>query len=432
MEQISDACRAVFDEFRGQERLFIGFSGGLDSSVLFHALARNAQDSGGRLVAVHINHGLAVASADWQRHCQRVAAESGIAFTAYSLALESGPNLEARARASRYQIFTRLLAQGDLLLLAHHGDDQLESILLHLLQGRGFFGMPKRRELGRGMLLRPLLGTSRRELERYAGCHGLQWIEDDSNMDLTMDRNYLRHEILPGLRQRFDNLGARLERVLRHTRNTQRALVESLALEQNPLQLATLEALSADAAVTVLRHWLGQKTGAAQVSDGALMDYLTQLQAPADRQPVLETPSGSLHRYQGAIFFVGTMQPLEIEYRLNPPCLLKLPHGELIVTPTSENPRGSATETVVGIGAGGSLTVAFAGRLEPATRMAVNGRGRRPRELMRTGGVPPWERDRYPLLFDDTGLLVIPNIAVRDGSRVAQDQDYRVDWQPFG
>ncbi len=430
MDAISDACRAVFDESTGQGKLFIGFSGGLDSSVMLHALAWNSGDSKERLIAVHVDHGLADASTRWRDHCERVAVESGVAFVSHALALEPGSNMEARARAARYQIFTRVLNEGGLLLLAHHRDDQLESVLLHLFQGRGLFGMPKRRALGQGMLLRPLLERSRAELEHYASHHGLQWIEDASNTDRAMDRNYLRHEILPGLRRRFENLEDRLDQVLRQTRGTEQALLKSLDLDRNPLPLATLERLSQEAATAVLRRWLGRQSRAARVSEGALADFLTQLGAAADRQPVLETPSGSLRRYRDDVYFVASMPRLELEYPLQPPCVLKLPHGELVVASASEDSGAAAASSLV-IGVRGSLLVAFTNRLESAARMAVGGLGRRPRELMRESGLPPWERDRHPLLFDDTGLIAIPNVAVRDGSEVGSDRRYRIDWQPF-
>ena len=196
MDRIANACRWVFEELADAavpEKIFIGFSGGLDSSVLLHALSHSARDQKHPVVAVHVDHGLERSSVEWRRHCEQFAGEIGVPIITRTLAVEAGTNLEARARRSRYQIYVELLEEGGVLLLAHHRDDQSESVLQHLLQGRGLFGIPERRQLGQGLLLRPLLRFPRSELEAYARHHRLSWVEDGSNHDLSIDRNFLRH-----------------------------------------------------------------------------------------------------------------------------------------------------------------------------------------------------------------------------------------------
>jgi tRNA(Ile)-lysidine synthase len=430
MDRIADACRRVFEEFAAfsdQKKIFVGYSGGLDSSVLLHALSHSAGESSQRVVAVHVDHGLDGLSVEWRRHCEQAAGEFGVEIITRSLALETGANLEARARQSRYQIYAQLLEQGGVLLLAHHLDDQSESVLQHLLQGRGLFGIPQRRQLGEGLLVRPLLELPRSELESYAARHRLSWVEDGSNRDLTIDRNYLRHRILPDLKARYDNLAGRLSRVLGRVQSTELALLESLGLERRALPLATLSALSVNAAVAVVRLWLREQNPTAQVTDRALADYVRQLQAPADRQPSLETSSGQLRRYRNDLHFVANTPPLATEYPLSVPGVLALPHGELVVS----EPCVEAVGRDPTVSIRGALRVVFADR-QSQTRLQLGGRGRRPRALLRDAGVPPWERDRYPLLFDDDGLLALPNIALRDGAVAETGCGHRLEWRPVG
>jgi tRNA(Ile)-lysidine synthetase-like protein len=198
-------CAAQFDR---AGRLYVGFSGGLDSTVLLHALVHaRAKHWRGRTVALHANHGLHASAQDWQRHCDACCRGLDVPLRSSELAIEVlGAGTEAAARTARYAWFDQHLEHGDLLLLAHHQDDQAETLLLRLLRGagpEGLAGMPAQRDIGAGRLLRPLLSLPRQVLEDYARLHALEWVEDPSNASSDYDRNFLRREVLPLLEKRW-------------------------------------------------------------------------------------------------------------------------------------------------------------------------------------------------------------------------------------
>lgn len=190
--------------------LWVGLSGGLDSTVLLDAVVHCGALPAGGVAVIHVNHQLAEAADAWEAHCRGLADAYGLPFESTRLTLGDAGNIEANARSARYQFFARTLSSGDYLLTAHHADDQLETILLKLLQGRAFKGMDDLTRVAGVAVFRPLLDTPRGELVAYAQTLGLRWVEDPSNQDTALDRNYLRHEIVPKLLERWPQAGHRV------------------------------------------------------------------------------------------------------------------------------------------------------------------------------------------------------------------------------
>ena len=179
--------------------LFVGFSGGLDSTVLMHCMASHPALVA-KLRAVHVHHGLSVNATAWQAHCQQFCDALGIQLMVLKVTCNNRANIEESAREARYAAFSSLLSDNDCLLLAHHCDDQAETLLLQLLRGAGIDGlaaMPSVNNLSKGQLVRPFLQHSRQRLEAYAHQHRLAWINDESNQNSDFSRNYLRNEIMP-------------------------------------------------------------------------------------------------------------------------------------------------------------------------------------------------------------------------------------------
>lgn len=197
-------------------RWCLAYSGGMDSTVLLHTMAQlKAQHKLPEpIIAIHIHHGLSPNADAWQRHCEQTCATLGIPLTCIRVAVNStGHGLEQAAREARYTAFDEVLQEGDALLMGHHLDDQAETLLLRLLRGsgpRGLAAMAPERKLARGMVCRPLLGTPRQALLDYAQNQQLSWIEDESNTDERYDRNYLRHQVLPLLLERWPDALTRL------------------------------------------------------------------------------------------------------------------------------------------------------------------------------------------------------------------------------
>ncbi|MCK5669303.1 MAG: tRNA lysidine(34) synthetase TilS, partial [Gammaproteobacteria bacterium] len=176
----------ILSEYPDAETCWIAYSGGLDSHVLLHVLASIQNEINPKLVAVHINHGISSDADLWGKHCQKTCQDHTIEFQTFSVDLsqKSDKGTEAFAREKRYEVLGGVMNSHDLLLTAHHMDDQLETILLQLLRGSGpdgLVGMPQAREFSKGILLRPLLDYSREQIHEYASSESLSWVEDESN-----------------------------------------------------------------------------------------------------------------------------------------------------------------------------------------------------------------------------------------------------------
>ncbi|MCP5160209.1 MAG: tRNA lysidine(34) synthetase TilS [Hahellaceae bacterium] len=269
--------------------LWVAYSGGLDSSVLLHLSCywcRYHQQALPR--AVHVHHGLSPSADEWLQHCLDQSALLGVTLVGRRVALSlSGKGIENAAREARYTVFEEVLDQGEVLLQAHHLGDQAETLLLRLLRGAGIEGlaaMPVQRSLGKGSLYRPLLGISRALILRIGQALGLTWIHDESNDAVDFDRNYLRHEVLPKLAERWPAAEARFAATARHCGEVAMLMDDlarrdfctvSLSEHAMALSLEALTQLPAGRQKGVLRYWFrrlevpvpGEKVFAAIQSD---------------------------------------------------------------------------------------------------------------------------------------------------------------------
>lgn len=379
---------AAFD----YKRLVVAFSGGMDSTVLLHLAA---QAAGSSVSALHVNHGLHSAADEWQAHCAAVCGGLDVPLLSRRVRV-AGRNLEAAARRARYRAFDELLGAGDLLLLGHHQDDQAETVLMRLLQGRGALPMPGSRRLpGGALVLRPLLNTPKREIHRIAKALGATWIEDSSNAALHFDRNFLRREVLPRLAQRWPNAKAALVGAGR-SKAVHDALLSHL-LDADSLALG---GVPAEFHVPALRAWLA-RFGEAGASDRALAEFAAQLGARADAQPQLRLAHGSLRRWRGQAFYAPYPPALQSSYALQPPGVLALPHGELSIKAAKDD----------GFHAEGAVEVRFR---QGGERLAMGGRSRSLKALLQAAALPPWERSAHPLIFQGEELRAVPGVAIAD------------------
>jgi tRNA(Ile)-lysidine synthase len=212
---------------------WVALSGGVDSCVLLHFLATHFPNLS--LHAIHINHGLHPLANDWQKHCHKLCQSLSIPLRIVSVQIhcKKGESLEARARVERYQAFAKIIKKDDVIVTAHHLDDQAETLLLQLLRGAGLRGvaaMPAIAHFANGYLIRPLLNFSRVDIEHYANAHQIHWIEDTSNNNQQFDRNYLRQTIFPILKKRWPQAHKILARFAKHCAE-QEHLIESIAAQ---------------------------------------------------------------------------------------------------------------------------------------------------------------------------------------------------------
>lgn len=246
-------------------RLFVGYSGGLDSTVLLHALSTHAKLQS-KLIAIHVNHGLSPHALQWEAHCQKFCDSLNIPLIIKKIHDLQGGNREETARNARYQIFENLMANEDCLLLGHHQNDQAETVLLHLLRGTGvdgLAGMPEVKPFAKGELVRPLLSQPRSALSAYANLAQLPWVEDESNENTQFSRNFIRHAVLPLLISRWPQTIKNLSSMAKHCQQAQLNLKDLALLDcQNLFQskqklgIRGLTHLGKARLTNVLREWL--------------------------------------------------------------------------------------------------------------------------------------------------------------------------------
>ncbi|MDE0062281.1 MAG: tRNA lysidine(34) synthetase TilS [Gammaproteobacteria bacterium] len=414
---LEEKLRSQLAEFP-YRRLYVGFSGGLDSTVLLH-VGRAVQAD---VTALHVNHGLQPDAVRWESHCSEFCGQLGVRFV--SSRAEPGDGSEGAARAARYAVFDNRLDVDDLLLLGHHEDDQAETVLMRLVQGRAPLGMPRTRRLHCGArILRPWLATPKEALLRHAREAGLDWVEDPSNARVDHDRNFLRREIVPRLAGRWPDVGKTLaaSAAMQFARD---ALLDHLAdgVSAAPPVAGTtpdgggelaLREFPAELRVPVLQLWL-RGLGEFSTPGNALAEFARQFDAPPDAHPRLDLRHGVLRRHGEKAVYTGPDFELHPRYRLDLPGVLALPHGIL-----------SVERQALGFHAAGPLEVRFRGGGE---RLRSRGRTRSVKKLLHGAGVPPWQRRTWPLVYSGDALICIPGIAIADSPE--KEPRWRVAWHP--
>ena len=265
-----DALLALLNErLPLPQRYWIAFSGGLDSTVLLNLLGPRRESLRAPLSAIHIDHGLQSVSAAWAAHCAQECERLKIPLQTLRVdaVAPRGESPEAAARQARYTAVAEAIGPDAMLLTAHHQDDQAETLLLALLRGAGVEGlaaMPLVRAWNRGWHARPLLGIGRADIRRWAIGRGLRWIEDPSNVSLTPDRNYLRHQVMPALSARWPAAAASLAQSAAHCATAAVLLTEEAELMLESVQAGHSQRLRVDRlrelteaqACNVVRLWL--------------------------------------------------------------------------------------------------------------------------------------------------------------------------------
>lgn len=392
----------------------IAFSGGLDSTVLLHLLARLRESHAlPPLSAIHIHHGLQGVADSWVGLCRAQCDALGIPLQVRHVKVGEGASPERAAREARYAAFAELVAEGEVLLTAQHQDDQAETLLLRLLRGagvRGLAAMPASRPLASGTLLRPLLGVARGELEAWARNEQLAWVEDPSNLDTRLARNFLRHEILPRLTQCWPAASAVLARDAEQLAEADALLGELASLDLQAaaapalsdwlglpsLRLAPLVALSEARQRNALREWLRPLTLLPEREHWAGWRDLRD--AAADAAPRWRLGGGELRRAGGRLWWLSgdwLQAPAEavVDWR-EPARPLALPgNGQVRLA-------GSLPE--------GRLQIRYRRGGEV---LDLPGRGHRDlKRLLQENALPAFVRGRLPLLFAGETLVAVANL----------------------
>jgi len=416
---------------------WVALSGGMDSRVLLHGLHALSPELAIPIKVIHVNHGLNQDARKWAYFCQEVCERLGIACHVLTIDARpaAGQSPEAWARQLRYQAMEGVLEQGDMLLIAHHQDDQAETLLLQLLRGAGPHGlaaMPRWVEFGPGWLGRPLLDFTRDTLKAYAIAQGLTWIEDPSNRDTRFDRNLLRQAILPLLKQRWPSLSRTLGRAAAWQADAAKLMDDIAEQDLEAARSKQRGALSVEALMrlgnvrrdNVLRLWLRDQ--GLPVPSARQLEQLCRgvLRAAWDAMPCLRWPGAEIHRYRNDLY---AMRPLSahnsravLDWDLSTP--LRLVAGTL------------QAELAVGWGLKAALcdhkkiTVRFR-RGGERCRLLGRPHAHSLKHLFQEAGIPPWQRDRLPLIYLDEELAAVAGLWVcHPFGAAALEAGWRIIW----
>lgn len=417
-----DIKKILLTHIRPTSHLSIALSGGIDSIVLLHILAMLSKQMEFTLSAMHVNHGISRNAAIWSRFCCNLCYTYGISIdvTYLNIKKESGVSLEANARNERYRIFAQV--QADYVILAQHLDDQAETLLLQLLRGAGIKGMsamPVVRKLtsyAKPQILRPLLEITRSRIETYARKNKLNWINDESNDSIQFHRNFLRHQILPLLKERYPDYPNVLSRTSRHMAEASLLLDELAEMDRGnclvsgKIEIDNLRKLSFPRAKNLLRYTLLQQ-GAVLPSTIKLEEILNQLMSiSSDNKFHVTFGSTEVRCYKRAVYVLHRRKtPREPERYLHwfGEAYLTLPHTNGTVYFTQAESQGIDQQKILDE----SITIRLRRGGEHFKPVCKRPR-RSLKNLLQEASIPPWERSTLPLLFYGEKLIWVPRIGI--------------------
>lgn len=401
--------------FSKANKVWIGFSGGVDSYVLLHALANQISvEQKQKLAVLHVHHGLSINADDWLTHCEAICDKLGVSFLAERVQLETQASLEDAARNARYQAFQKTMGDQDVILLAHHAGDQVETVLFRLLRGtggKGLRGIPQERPLGDGnaCLIRPLLAASKNDIEDYAQQHQLIWIHDESNVDERFTRNFLRQSVVPVLKERFpkieQNIVSSAQRIA-----TDYAMLSQFAQQQltvwcnefGGLDLSYIVDKSIEERIFWWRHFLQDK--GVSLPQAQLESVDAMFSSAEDKQPEFEFSRGRMMRHQNVVYLLPPDKAVKLAVLVSGEMLLR-PFDEICVT--------------------GSDSCELKARPHGMSLMMPNGKTRKLKKWLNDQAIPSWWREHLPYLYLDDTLVAIGDLW--------QHPNYsylNIEWQP--
>lgn len=438
MKLTSPDLSSFLQSYSVNQKIFIGYSGGVDSHVLLHLLA-NSLAKKQNISAVYIHHGLQKAADEWQLHCQHISADLGVQFLALPVDAQAnkGESPEEAARNARYQAFANLITKENVLFFAQHEQDQLETVLLQLFRGaglKGLSGMPVETQIGAGRLLRPLLETSQAEILNYANTHQLKWVEDPSNQDVAYDRNYLRQQILPLVEQRWQGVHQAVLRSAKHCADAQQLLstkakLDMLALYDKNSQSLDISALLLNDSLQqqwLVREWMNHlnlRMPSMKVLDSILGDICL---ARSDANPVVQFEGCTIRRYQNRLYRV-----LECE---KTDCLTELKwlniEQALVL---SDNTQLSVMSSENGIAMrylnDAQVCIKYRSGGEKIGLPRRSGRHSL-KKLYQEANIPPWQRERLPLIYIDGQIAAIADLWISSKFYAHENEScYNIVWQ---
>ena len=413
-------------------RCVVAYSGGIDSHVLLHL----CQAAGLSLRAVHIHHGLQVEADSWDAHCQATCSKMGIAYTRIHVDADPKPgeSPEDAARNARYQALEQALQEDEVLLTAHHQEDQAETFMLQLMRGAGPAGlasMPLIKRFGKAYHLRPMLGFKQQHIQQYAEEHDLLWVDDPSNADTSYDRNFIRKEVMPALMQNWPNASEALSQAAALQQESLEVIEAMAAVDMsatagtqaNSLSISRLLQLPPARQYNVLRYWI-RNAGYDKPRRNILQEIVNSvIPAAADATPLVLWGDTEIRRYQDALYILPALNSHEIHhiYAWDGEQSLYIDALNLELRLEQSLGRGLQQDAVAR-----GLTVRFrqgGEQIRPQGRRHTHSL----KKLMQDAGIPPWQRNRIPLLYIDHQLACVCGYWIAEMYSVDEDQ---YGWNP--
>lgn len=424
-QSVTQAIEGFYQSLQ-TSKVWVAYSGGLDSHVLLDCLAE-LKPAHVELNAIHVHHGLQAQADDWVTHCWTICETLQVPLQVEYVAVDKTQNIESAARKARYQAFEKWLGANEIICTAHHQRDQAETLLLNLMRGAGLEGlsaMPERRTLNnqtdsanhQAWLVRPLLNTSYSAIQAYAKQRGLNWVEDPSNQHIEFRRNFIRHQVLPLLNQAWSNPQAKLAQASAHQAEAAE-LVQELAQndlvivehDANRLNWRELQQLSWSRQKNALRYWFKHFQ---QISiDQASLDWLRceVFNQNSNAQPKRMLKQAEIRRYQDWI------------YLLDEPAI-KAPFNVLILQDSDWEAQGIKLVSTIGKGlAEHWLKSAHEVRLRSLREEDELNRDSL-KKWFQSQKIPPWQRLNWPVVEINSKLAVIIGYRTLDEFKAKSDE----------
>jgi len=417
-----DRILQVLETLPAPGHYWLAYSGGMDSTALLSILATHRDRLPAELVAVHVNHQISVNARHWEEHCRAFCRELNVRYESVTIDARAGHrgSPEAHARELRYTALGEFMQEDDVLLTAHHRDDLAETFILQLLRGSGPEGLsaiPATRRCGKGWLMRPLLEYTRRDIDDYVRCLGLTWVEDESNIDQGIDRNFIRQTIMPALRERWPAVIDVLWRVSRVQADAVAVMNDmagqdlqgALGISDNVVHWSAIERLALPRQRNLLRYWI-RKNGRTVPGMNVIDEIIHELlHARPDSMPCIRWENTEIRRYRDDVYILPAITSAPsgpYKWSLDDPLVLD----------------GGRLEAGLTVGSG--IRTTLVPDKNVMVRFRTGGESIRPagrrethdlKKLFQESAVPPWRRNRVPLVYVGDELAAVAGYWIADG-----------------
>lgn len=429
---------ACLQNINRASHIYIAYSGGIDSHVLLHFCALQPELKP-KITAVYVHHGLQPKAESWAVHCQAEAEKLAVSFQLLRVNAhpKNGQSPEEAARDARYQALESLLSDGDVLLVAQHQEDQLETVLLQLFRGAGVQGlaaMPASTPFGKGQMLRPFLEVSKQVIQDYAQIHHLNWVDDPTNECDDFDRNFLRNQIVPLLKTRWPAVAKTVSRSAGHCANAQQLLTELaqdlltpiLNRADNTLAISKLSKLDSNKQQLLIRQWFKQQN--LQMPSSRFIEdiFKTVIAAKPSSNPQLKKAGMVIRRYQDKLYCCKDLPDFKNLAGLDWPQSenkIVLPDNSILQRhPVASGIPASLWQTT-------TATIRFRQGGEKISLVGRKGQHTL-KNLFQEAAIPPWERDLIPLLYFDEVLVAVADLWLNSQvQKYGSGLCYQLEWR---